>query len=95
MPREVEEWIDWAGATIKRSHKSGDMSLFVAISGCERCGGTHRACVPGQAGVPLMSARYEVSHKLSRPADRQRICRAVSFSITVMGPPQQGQSHQG
>src|SRR4051794_4595073 len=39
-----------------------------------------------------MEASYEVSHKLSRPADPQRICCAVSFSMTVIGPPQQEQS---
>jgi hypothetical protein len=39
-----------------------------------------------------MSEDYDVSQKLSRPADLQRICCAVSFSMTVIGPPQQGQS---
>lgn len=48
--------------------------------------------VPEQADASNVDDGYEVSSKLSRPMDLQRICCRVSLSITAIAPPQCGQS---
>jgi hypothetical protein len=48
----------------------------------------------GASDGSVNGARYELSHKLSRPTDLREICWAVSFSMTSMEPPQQGQRQE-
>ncbi len=64
-----------------------DSAAILCDSGLWR---TPQARVPKQASVLAMDGSYEVSEKLSRPTDLQRICWAVSFSIKLIVPPQCG-----
>ena len=48
--------------------------------------------VPEQADASNVDDGYEVSSKLSRPMDLERMCCRVSLSITTIAPPQCGQS---
>lgn len=94
MQTGFQAWIFLGSAATKKLRKDCSERSLALFSGYPRCWGTRPACVPEQAEAPWMSEGYDVSHKLSRPADLQRSCCAVSFSMRAIGPPQQGQSQR-
>ncbi len=103
--RTSQSWLRWYGHSLRsewffgfsvtENRRKGCSGRGLALFfGCSRCRDTRPACVPEQAEGPWMSEGYDVSQKLSRPADLQRSCCAVSFSMRAIGPPQQGQSQR-